>query len=108
MGEAEAVSIDKADETGCDESFDRVVGDGTATVTRTRAAGVPAGRNCPTVAGHLEERPADGGQIGLIDSGRVGNSTANTAATADLIDLTETEVVERRVDVERTTDDDLT
>jgi hypothetical protein len=97
-----------ADETGCDESLDGVVGDDTATVMRTRAAGVPASRNCPTVAGHLEERPADVEQMGLTGSGGVGYPTANSAATADLIDLTETGGKERRVDVERTTDDDLT
>jgi hypothetical protein len=108
IGEAEAVSIVKTDETGSDESFDGVVGDGIATVTRTRADGVPADRNCPTVAGHVEERPADVGQIGLTGSGGAGDSAASLVATADLIDLIDTEGEERRVDVERTTDDDLT
>jgi hypothetical protein len=73
-----------------------------------RADGVPAGRNCPTVAGHREERPADVGQIGPTGSGGTGDSTANSAATADLIDLTGPEGEERLVDVDRTTDDDLT
>jgi hypothetical protein len=104
IGEAEAVSIVKADETGSDESFDGVLGDGTATETQTRADGAPAGRNCPTVAGHREERPADVGQIGPTGSGGTGDSTANSVATADLIDLTGPEGEERRVDV----DDDLT
>jgi hypothetical protein len=108
IGEAEAVSIVKADETGSDESFDGVLGDGTATETRTRADGVSAGRDCPTVAGHREERPADVGQIGSTGSGGTGDSTANSVATTDLIDLTGPEGEERPVDVDRTTDDDLT
>jgi predicted aspartyl protease len=109
IGEAEAVSIVKADETGSDESgLDGILGDGTVTETQTRADGVPAGRNCPTVAGHREERPADVGQSGPTGSGGTGDSTANSAATADLIDLTRPEGEERQVDVDRTTDDDLT